>query len=81
MVRAIDLRTPEPNDRPVRRRGVAIAGRGLPRCRSWLLDGIRLPERILLSFSARYFVAGPIGCGHSSGSREPAFGDLIRERI
>ncbi|HJY48921.1 MAG TPA: endonuclease/exonuclease/phosphatase family protein, partial [Stellaceae bacterium] len=25
MVRAIDLRTPDPNDRPVRRRGVAIA--------------------------------------------------------
>jgi endonuclease/exonuclease/phosphatase (EEP) superfamily protein YafD len=47
MVRAIDLRTPEPNDRPVRRRGVAIAGRGLPPCRSWLLDGIRLPERTL----------------------------------
>jgi hypothetical protein len=47
MVRAIDLRTPEPDDSPVRRRGVAIAGHGLPRCRSWLLDGIRLSERIL----------------------------------
>jgi hypothetical protein len=32
----------------VRRRGVAIAGHGLPRCRSWLLDKIRLSERILL---------------------------------
>ena len=27
MVRAIDLRTPEPDDSPVRRRGVAIAGK------------------------------------------------------
>src|SRR6516225_1028195 len=48
MVRAIDLRTPEPNDTPVRRRGVAIAGHGLHPCRSWLLGEIRLSERILL---------------------------------
>src|SRR6516165_6639690 len=56
MVRAIDLRTSEPDDSPVRRLvGVAIAGRGLPpRCRWllprrwWLSDQIRLPERILL---------------------------------
>ena len=48
MVRAIDLRIPQPDDLPVRRRGVAITGRGLPPCRSWLLDGIRQPERILL---------------------------------
>jgi len=48
MVRAIDLRTPEPDDSPVRRHGVAIAGHGLPPCRSWLLDEIRLSERILL---------------------------------
>jgi hypothetical protein len=47
MVRAIDLRAPGPDDSPVRRRGVAIAGRGLPPCRSWLLDGICLPERTL----------------------------------
>ena len=47
MVRAIDLRTPEPNDLPVRRRGVAIAGHGAPPRRSWLLDGIRLSERVL----------------------------------
>jgi hypothetical protein len=47
IVRAIDLRTPEPNDSPVRRRGVAIAGHGPPPCSSWLLDGIRLSERIL----------------------------------
>jgi len=48
MVRAVDLRTPEPDDSPVRRRGVAIAGHGLSPCRSWLPDEIRLPERILL---------------------------------
>jgi len=48
MVKAIDLRVPERNDTPVRRRGVAIAGRGLPLVRSWLLNQIRLPERILL---------------------------------
>lgn len=48
IVRAIDLRIPELDDSPVRRRGVAIAGHGLPLCRSWLLDGIRLPERVLL---------------------------------
>lgn len=48
MVRAIDLRAPEPDDSPVRRRGVAIAGHGLRPHRSWLLDGIRLSERILL---------------------------------
>jgi hypothetical protein len=48
MVRAIDLRTPEPDDSPARRRGVAIAGRGLHPCRSWLLGEIKLSERILL---------------------------------
>jgi hypothetical protein len=48
MVRAVDLRIPQPDDLPVRQRGVAIAGHGLPPCRSWLLDEIRLPERMLL---------------------------------
>jgi hypothetical protein len=48
MVKALDVRTPQPGDAPVRRRGVAIAGRGLPRGRSWLLDGIEQPERIQL---------------------------------
>jgi hypothetical protein len=48
LVRAVDLRAAEPDDSPVRQRGVAIAGHGLPPCRSWVLDGIRLPERVLL---------------------------------
>jgi hypothetical protein len=48
MVRAIDLRTPEPDDRYVRRRGVAIAGHGPRPCRSWLLDKVQLSERVLL---------------------------------
>jgi hypothetical protein len=48
MVRAIDLRTPEPDDSPVQRRGVAIAGHGPHPCRSWLLGEIRLSERIVL---------------------------------
>jgi len=48
MVKAIDLRTAQPDDTPVRRRGVAIAGRGLPDPRrKWLLNGIRLPWRVL----------------------------------
>jgi endonuclease/exonuclease/phosphatase family metal-dependent hydrolase len=55
MVRAIDLRTP--GDSAVRRRGVAIAGRGPPPRRRWLLPSSwwlpdqrrqRQPERILL---------------------------------
>jgi hypothetical protein len=45
MVKAIDLRSPKPDEPPVRRRGVAIAGRGLPPCRSWLLDEIEQSER------------------------------------
>lgn len=57
IARTIDLRTSDPEDSPVRRRGVAIAGRGLPLCRKWLLpshwwptDQIQRaqPERILL---------------------------------
>jgi hypothetical protein len=47
MVRAVDLSIPGLNGSPVRRRAVAIAGRGPHPCRSWLLDGIRQPERIL----------------------------------
>jgi endonuclease/exonuclease/phosphatase (EEP) superfamily protein YafD len=44
IVRAIDLCTPKPDDR---RRGVAIAGHGPQPRRQWLLDGIRLPWKIL----------------------------------
>jgi endonuclease/exonuclease/phosphatase family metal-dependent hydrolase len=49
MVRAIDLPTMKPDDSPVRRHGVAIAGYGPPPCRKWLLDGIQQPERIVLT--------------------------------
>ena len=48
MVRAIDMRlTRSPDDSPMRRRGVAIAGHGLRPCRSWLPGEVRLSERIL----------------------------------
>jgi endonuclease/exonuclease/phosphatase family metal-dependent hydrolase len=48
IVTAIDRRTPEPDDQPVRGHGVAIAGHGPRPSRSWLLDDIGLLERILL---------------------------------
>jgi hypothetical protein len=48
IVRAIDLRTPRPGDSRVRRRGVAIAGHGPHPRRSWLLNELRLPEKLLL---------------------------------
>src|SRR4051794_35544404 len=47
IVSASDLPTRKPDDLPMRRRGVAIAGHG-PRPCSWLLDGIRQSERILI---------------------------------
>jgi hypothetical protein len=47
IVRAIDLRTAMPDDRPVRSRGVAIAGRGSPPSNAWLLTDAPLPERTL----------------------------------
>jgi hypothetical protein len=46
MVKAIDLRSRGSDIS--RRHGVAIAGHGLPPCRSWLLGEIELSERILL---------------------------------
>jgi len=45
MIKAIDLRTPKPSDSPVRRRGVAIAGRGPRPGRWWLLGEIPQSER------------------------------------
>jgi hypothetical protein len=47
MVRAVELRAPEPGDPPALWHGVAIAGRGLPPIRSWLLDEIQLSDKIL----------------------------------
>ena len=46
---AVSLRAPAADDRPVRRRGVAIAGCGAPPARCWLLDSVLLPERVLLA--------------------------------
>ena len=48
IVRAIDLRDREEDDSHVRRRGVTLAGDGLRLCRSWLLNGIHFPGRVLL---------------------------------
>ena len=49
LVLAVDLRLPAADDRPVRRRGVAIAGRGQPPASSWLPTGVLPPERTLLA--------------------------------
>jgi hypothetical protein len=46
LVCAADLRVRAADDRPVRSRGVAIAGHG--RRRAWLPADVPLPERILL---------------------------------
>jgi endonuclease/exonuclease/phosphatase (EEP) superfamily protein YafD len=48
LVRSVDRREAMPDDRPVRRRGVAVAGHGAPPRTAWLLD-CTLPERILLA--------------------------------
>ncbi|NYD48063.1 endonuclease/exonuclease/phosphatase family metal-dependent hydrolase [Actinomadura luteofluorescens] len=49
LIRAVDLRTAMPDDRPARRRGVAIAGRGPQPRSSWLLTECPLPERALFT--------------------------------
>lgn len=49
LIRAVDLRSPEPEDRPVRSRGVAIAGRGEPPHHAWLPAAASLPERTLIA--------------------------------
>ena len=46
---AVDLRTPQDDDRPVRRRGVAIAGRGPAPDEVMLLDHLPLPERTMMA--------------------------------
>jgi hypothetical protein len=48
MIRAVDIRTPESDDRPVRQRGVAIAGHGLPPSQRWILAELPLPERLVV---------------------------------
>jgi Endonuclease/Exonuclease/phosphatase family len=58
MVCACHLRTPAPGDRPVRSRGVAIAGRGRPPARTWLPANVALPERVLLAETS---LAGTVG--------------------
>src|SRR3954470_15410 len=44
---AVDRRAAMPADTPVRRRGVAIAGRGQPARKARLFTDVPLPERIL----------------------------------
>jgi len=46
---AVDLRVAEADDRPVRRRGVAVAGRGPQPTQAFLLEGLPLPERTLIA--------------------------------
>lgn len=46
---AVDLRRPQPDDTPVRRRGVAITGRTPPPAAVRLLDDLPLPERLLIA--------------------------------
>lgn len=46
---AVDLRQPQPDDRPVRRRGVAIAGRTAAPASLQLLEDVPLPERLLIA--------------------------------
>jgi hypothetical protein len=47
LIRAVDRRPPDPDDRPVRSRGVAIAGRGQLPHHAWLPVAVDLPERVL----------------------------------
>ena len=49
LVCAANLRTRAADDRPVRARGVAIAGRGPAPDRAWLQEDAPLPERTLLA--------------------------------
>jgi hypothetical protein len=46
---AVDVRTPQPDDRPVRRRGVAIAGSGQAPAEVFILPDLPLPERTLVA--------------------------------
>ncbi|WP_248965634.1 endonuclease/exonuclease/phosphatase family protein [Sphaerisporangium perillae] len=65
MVRAVDLRAALPDDRPVRRRGVAIAGRGSSPRSTWLLTDGPLPERTLLAETAIEGMPLTVGSYHA----------------
>lgn len=65
MVCAVDLRARLPEDRPARRRGVAIAGRGAPPRSSWLHSAAPLPERILLAETVHDQVPVTVGSYHA----------------
>jgi hypothetical protein len=49
LICAADLRQQAADDRPVRSRGVAIAGRGPAPQRAWIPTDVPMPERILLA--------------------------------
>jgi endonuclease/exonuclease/phosphatase (EEP) superfamily protein YafD len=49
LICAADLRVRSADDRPVRSRGVAIAGRGPAPRRAWVPEDVPLPERILVA--------------------------------
>jgi hypothetical protein len=49
LICAADLRTRAPDDRLVRSRGAAIAGRGPAPSRAWLPADVPLPKRTLLA--------------------------------
>jgi endonuclease/exonuclease/phosphatase family metal-dependent hydrolase len=49
LICAAELRVGSPDDRRVRSRGVAIAGRGPAPRRAWVPEDVPLPERILLA--------------------------------
>lgn len=65
MVRAVDLRAALPDDRPVRRRGVAIAGRDSSPRSTWLLTDAPLPERTLLAETTVEGVPLTVGSYHT----------------
>lgn len=49
LVLGVDLRSPKPDDRPGRKRGSAIAGRGTSPVETWLLADLPFPEQLVLA--------------------------------